>query len=208
VLRPLDILVVLKIQAINEVWKQGNHDFGGGSGDGYGDGTGFGGPIDEARKIEVQIRNGPPIPFSDLGNSLGISASQAYSAVQRSKEAALLRQDYSVRTSALLETLLAINHYIPAKRGGLARGIPTAHAALPLSELIQPNDEPVPVWSHPQGSLRGMICEPLYKTAPQAALADPILYEYLALIDALRIGRAREVNIAKTELQRRLQENK
>ena len=51
-LRPLDILVVLKIQAINDVWKQGNHGFGGGggSGGGFGDGTGFGGPIDEARK--------------------------------------------------------------------------------------------------------------------------------------------------------------
>ena len=198
VLRSQDILVVLKIQALNDARRRENLGK-------VGNGSAFGETEAESNGVETKAKSGPPIPFSELGTSLSISASQAYSAAQRAKEAALLRPDYSVRTTALLETLLAVNHYLPAKRGGLARGIPTAHAALPLSQLIQPDDEPVPVWPHAAGNVRGLICEPIYKTAPRAALEDPILYEYLALVDALRIGRAREINISRTELQRRLQ---
>ena len=51
---------------------------------------------------------------------------------------------------------------------------------------------------------RGVTVEPLYKTAPAAALRDPFLYELLALIDALREGRARERKLAEKELIDRL----
>jgi hypothetical protein len=37
-----------------------------------------------------------------------------------------------------------------------------------------------------------------------AAKQDAILYEYLALLDALRIGRAREINFARAEFERRI----
>jgi len=43
----------------------------------------------------------------------------------------------------------------------------------------------------PNGDTRGIALEPLYKTAPIAALRDPVLYEFLALVDAIRDGRAR-----------------
>jgi len=36
--------------------------------------------------------------------------------------------------------------------------------------------------------------EPLYKSVPQAALRDPILHQFLALVDAIRDGRARAKN--------------
>ena len=49
-----------------------------------------------------------------------------------------------------------------------------------------------------------MALEPLYKTAPAAALRDPTLYELLALVDAIRDGRARERKIAEQELISRL----
>ena len=45
---------------------------------------------------------------------------------------------------------------------------------------------------------------PLYRTVPAAALRDPILYELLALVDALRDGRARERQLAAQELIARL----
>jgi hypothetical protein len=45
---------------------------------------------------------------------------------------------------------------------------------------------------------------PLYKSAPMAALRDPVLYEFLALADAIRDGRARERNLAERELVKRL----
>jgi hypothetical protein len=49
-----------------------------------------------------------------------------------------------------------------------------------------------------------MSIEPIYKTAPDAALQDPELYEFLALIDALQIGTSREQQFAKQYLSSKL----
>jgi hypothetical protein len=49
-----------------------------------------------------------------------------------------------------------------------------------------------------------LTLEPLHKAAPSAARRDPILYELLALIDALRDGRVRERQRAERELTARL----
>ncbi len=81
--------------------------------------------------------------------------------------------------------------------------MPTAYAAPPLSEHISSEDLP-PVWPDPDGTVRGLALEPLYRTAPQAAKADPKLYQLLALVDALRMGRARERKLAEDELKQRL----
>ena len=48
------------------------------------------------------------------------------------------------------------------------------------------------VWPHPEGEVRGESLEPLYPSAVEAAPKISKLYECLALVDALRIGRARE----------------
>jgi hypothetical protein len=53
-------------------------------------------------------------------------------------------------------------------------------------------------------AVRGLTLEPLHKAAPKAARQDPVLYELLALIDALRDGRARERQLAERELTARL----
>lgn len=205
-IRPQDLLLVLKLQALSDEWDRANVGYGGGggSGAGFGDGTGFGGPDDEGVNSRIGIKNGPPVSFSELGASIGVSASQAYSAAKRAIEAELLREDYSVRRKPLLDSLLAIRYYLPAKRDSMVRGIPTAFAAPPLREYFSLGGEPEPVWPHGAGTTRGLGCEPIYKTAPEAALKDSRLYEYLALVDTLRIGRAREIGMARAELETRL----
>jgi hypothetical protein len=85
----------------------------------------------------------------------------------------------------------------------LARGIPTAHAAPPLSEKISPDDLP-PVWPDPEGKVKGYAIEPLFASVPAVVKTDSGLYELLALVDALRIGRARERRLAEQELKLRL----
>jgi hypothetical protein len=45
---------------------------------------------------------------------------------------------------------------------------------------------------------------PLYDSVPGAARRDPALYDLLALIDAIRMGRARERNVAEKEITQRL----
>ena len=63
------------------------------------------------------------------------------------------------------------------------------HASRPLGRMF----ESLPlVWPHPLGQARGESLEPLYPSAVDAALRDRALYECLALVDAIRVGRARE----------------
>jgi hypothetical protein len=45
---------------------------------------------------------------------------------------------------------------------------------------------------------------PLYPTAPAAALRSPVLYQNLALFDALRMGSARERAMAEKLFKERL----
>ena len=107
--------------------------------------------------------------------------------------------------SALEEFLLhGVKYVFPAERGELTRGVPTSYAAQPLRRIIAPGDEPPPVWPYAAGPERGTAFEPLYKMAPKVALRDPVLYEYLALVDALRDGRARERKFAEEMIVARL----
>jgi hypothetical protein len=52
--------------------------------------------------------------------------------------------------------------------------------------------------------MRGYAITPIYSSVPKAALNDQRLHELLALVDALRVGRARERQIAGEELKRLL----
>jgi hypothetical protein len=49
-----------------------------------------------------------------------------------------------------------------------------------------------------------MEFSPLYKSVPEAIRNDPGLYELLALLDAIRDGRARERKLAEKELTSRI----
>jgi len=105
---------------------------------------------------------------------------------------------------ALEEFLIhGIKYAFPPERGGMTRGLPTAHAAEPLSHNLTQED-PAPVWPFDRGPKRGYAFMPLYKRAPEAALKDPDLYQLLALVDAIRDGTARERELAKRELSVRL----
>jgi len=85
----------------------------------------------------------------------------------------------------------------------VVRGVPTAYAAPPLSEMISYSDLP-PVWMWGEGSAKGMSVEPLHKSARHMLQRDPAFYEVLALVDAIRMGRRREYELAVAELKRRL----
>jgi hypothetical protein len=108
--------------------------------------------------------------------------------------------------SSLLEFLLhGIRYAFPAEIGSPTRGIPTSYAAPPIRDSIADAGDLPPVWPYADGKVRGYSFVPLHKNVPQAALEDARLYELLALVDALRNGRARERQLAGRELTRRLE---
>lgn len=78
----------------------------------------------------------------------------------------------------------------------------TGAGAPPLQQTFGP--EPAYVWPGAVGSQWGVAVEPLYPQAPAAAAQDAALYNLLALTDALRLGRPREVKLARQLLEQQL----
>jgi len=66
------------------------------------------------------------------------------------------------------------------------------------------DNEPPSIWPDPDRPVRGEFFLPLYKSLPVAASNDSMLYELLSLVDAIRGDRARDREIAKKELKKRL----
>ncbi len=95
-----------------------------------------------------------------------------------------------------------IPYVFPQLPGVVVRGIPTAHSAAPLKDEIQSSENYV--WPYAKGHVRGHSILPLYSSVIQAVESDAQWYEFLALIDALRVGRAREKNLAPDILKMRI----
>ncbi|HET9054289.1 MAG TPA: hypothetical protein VFM90_08960 [Cyclobacteriaceae bacterium] len=148
-------------------------------------------------------RNERP-PYSAIAEDVKMSQSEVLNAVRRLRSSRLLQSVESKDVPVLdaIEEFLihGVKYAFPAKHGSIVRGIPTSYAAEPLSKIILAGNEPIPVWPYPKGRNRGLSLLPLYKTVPEAVQNDPVLYERLALIDAIRSGLTRERKLAEDAL--------
>ncbi|MGC2029113.1 MAG: hypothetical protein WA642_03770 [Steroidobacteraceae bacterium] len=146
--------------------------------------------------------------YTSLSDALGVSSSEVHASIGRARSARLLNVENDqplVVRAALKEFLLhGAKYAFPATLGPPARGIPTAYAAPPLVTLVSQPGELPPVWPDVGGNQRGVTFYPLYPTAPYAARKDGVLYEFLALFDALRGGAARERQLAARILTERV----
>lgn len=144
-------------------------------------------------------------PIAQIAADLALSPSQVHLSLRRLVQSRLVDDDGRPIVRSAEEFLVhGVKYSFPARRGEPTRGIPTAYAASPIREQLAATSELPPVWPSAEGKVRGVTFEPLHKTVPGAAGKDPTLYELLALIDALRDGRARERQIAERELGARL----
>lgn len=140
--------------------------------------------------------------YKELAKSLGISSSEVHAALKNCDESGLyVDRSRRVLNSALIEFLIhGIRYSFPAKPGALVQGIPTAHSAEPLKGMLIANENNAYVWPSGNGQTRGQAIEPLHKCVPQAVQKDPELYQLLSIVDGLRVGRAREQDLAAQEL--------
>jgi DNA-binding Lrp family transcriptional regulator len=148
----------------------------------------------------------PDMSYANMGKALGMSASEVHAAVRRLIEARLLDPETKkIRLTALRNFLVhGVPYAFPANPKEVTRGMPTAWAAPAMSEKISSGDQLPPVWPDPEGQVQGASVQPLYSSVPGAARRDPELYHLLALVDALRMGRARERAFAEKEIAERL----
>ncbi|MDO8367577.1 MAG: hypothetical protein Q7T20_12320 [Saprospiraceae bacterium] len=161
-------------------------------------------PHDVLILLKIAAKGAQSWYMKDLAIELGISASEVSESINRSVFAGLLAQDKTrLMQAALLEFLEhGLRYVYPQQPGALVRGLPTAHTAQPLSDLIH-SDEAY-VWPYGEGKVRGQAIEPLHPNAPEACLKDPDFYALVALCDALRVGRTREKQLAVQELKKRI----
>jgi len=144
----------------------------------------------------------------DVAGALEVSRSEADAAVQRATAAGLLGPNRTANRAALFDFIKRSSRSaFPPQRGSITRGMPTAHAAPPLDQLVERGVDPVPVWPDLQGTGRGESFAPLYRSAPIAARSDPRLYAALSLIDAIRGGRPRDRSLAEEQLSKLLLAN-
>jgi hypothetical protein len=158
-------------------------------------------PQDLVVLLRLSLEQGDAPAYAALSVELSLTASEIHAAVDRAVTAQLAHKDERGKPRVIREALrLFVQHgaryCFPATRGELTRGIPTSYAAAPLKDKIVQSNEPVPVWPHKSGTVRGMSFTPLYPTVPEAAVRNPALYELLVLVDAIRGGSPRERALA------------
>lgn len=145
--------------------------------------------------------------LSEMSNALQISLSEVSNALERNRIAGLISQSKrQVNTLALRDFLISgLKYVFPPQIGASVRGIFTAHSASPIKEhIITGNDNYV--WSYYKGTKRGFSIIPLYENIPKFIENDTPLYEYLVIVDTLRVGKTREIEIAIKELDKRIKE--
>lgn len=164
---------------------------------------------------EDQPEQDPPVHHDSysvraLQASLGISKTEVASALKRCQQIGLLRVDPDtqrprVNSKALLGFVEhGLRYVFPVKPAEIVRGIPTSFSAPILEGRLMSGGDLIHVWPDAYGARKGQSIAPLFKTVPGAVKKDPLLYEYLALIDAVRLGNAREANLANKMLRERI----
>lgn len=166
----------------------------------------------EQRDIHLRTKAKGDDPYSARGleAELGISKSEVNASIRRSLDSGLAVRDrrngHPVPNRKNLYGFIThgLKFVFPVRPGAMMRGLPTAFAAPMLAgELIRGGQYDY-VWPAADGEVMGQSVEPLFKSVPDAALKDLRLYEYLALVDAVRLGNPRESGLASQKLSERL----
>jgi hypothetical protein len=138
----------------------------------------------------------------DLARELFISPSEVSESLNRSHQAGLIDYDKKrVSRQSLMEFLqYGLQYVFPQHPGAMVNGMPTAHAHPFMRQHFK--SDLIYVWPDLHGKARGLAIEPFYPKQPEVAKKDEELYKLLALIDVIRVGRRREINIATEELSK------
>ena len=138
----------------------------------------------------------------DLAAELYISPSEISESLHRSLMAGLVNvEKRRVHRQSLLEFIeYGLRYVFPAIPGSIVNGLPTAHSHPFIKQFIDTSS--IYVWPDPHGDKRGQSIEPLFKNATKASYVDEDFYKMLALIDVFRVGKTREIKIARDELKK------
>ncbi len=143
------------------------------------------------------------ISIRELADSIGISFSEVSKSTKRLLSARLVverENGFTAEKGALFEWLAyGVRYAYPVEGIGYGRGMATSWNCPYLeSELVPPN--PPMVWSSVGGDTEGAMIKPFHKAVPFAASNDQSLYQALAIVEAIRSGKPRELKIARDKM--------
>ncbi len=160
--------------------------------------------------LKILIKEQGQWSMARLAHELFISKSEVSMGIRRLKTAGCLLKSTGDLSFIPLEIalkeflIMGLKYVFPVKLGKTIRGTLTGHSMLKLQNLISSDNGDEYVWEYEFGESKGVSIEPLYKTVPKAVELDVELYEFLALIDIIRVGRLREVEIAKELIKNKI----
>ena len=144
-----------------------------------------------------------------LSETLGISKTEISKSLIRCVDVNLAKisrvdKKHTVNKKVLFNFIkYGLRLVFPVRPKEITRGIPTAFAAPILNDKLFTAGDIIMVWPDPSAKEMGQSITPLYHSVPFAIRQDPELYSYLALIDAVRLGNPREINMAMDMLEER-----
>ena len=158
--------------------------------------------------MKIAVNRGRSFMLQQLAEELRMPLSSVHGSIRRGENARLLSRSAgsvrAVRSSVSEFVIHGARYAFPAQLGSTTRGMPTSIGAPVLAVHFEGADVLSPVWPDPVGTTYGQSLLPIHPSVPAAAKTDLSLYEALALLDALRMGAARERELATQELQERL----
>ncbi len=142
---------------------------------------------------------------AELSTRLKIPPASLTRSLNRLDGALLIRRKNNTAIKAHAGEYLVhgLRYVFPAKLGTRVRGVPTAFSTPPLSDEITAQENVV--WPAEFGDTSGLELPPIHNKIPALCVAFPELHPAFAILDALRIGRARERELARRHLEKWIQ---
>jgi hypothetical protein len=146
--------------------------------------------------------------FDKLSEAVCLSRGESHKSIKRLIEAQLYND---IAKKPILQNteeffVHSIKYLVPKKIMSVERGIRTSHSHLVFENDFSDAKEKY-VWPYFKGKDRGVAIEPISKNVVEAVLkigldSKNIFYTLLALIDAIRLGKARERKLGREYLKK------
>ena len=153
------------------------------------------------------------ISYRELASQVGISVGEASKSIKRLESAKLMimsNNGIMLNNHNLAEWIVhGAKYAYPVIKVGFGRGMPTAWNCQAIrSDIVPP--EPGLGWKSDNSyeiDIQADLVSPIYPSIPFASSIDPFVHKAFALLDILRTGTPREINVSKDMLSKLILEN-
>lgn len=145
-----------------------------------------------------------PWTFQSLSDIMGISTSQVHLAWGRLTNSKLADSKFRrpIKRNLLEFLEHGVKYSFPPRERGIGAGMATGHVHPAMkSHLVSPGEVDRFVWTNSTGRTKGVCVDPIHKSAVNVSQANSNAYAILAVLDSIRLGKAREQAAATAALK-------